>query len=723
MMFRRMMSRLNLEGSRRYPKVSSFFSILLGPVARKIDVIFRQRKLNEVKELEQNSSMVKGARIASIYQLPDSSLSSSFRPLVSVIVPNYNHAPYLRQRLDSIYRQSYSNIEVILLDDCSTDDSQAILREYFQKYQDKTKLLLNRRNSGGVFFQWKKGFDAAKGDLVWIAESDDWCELNFLEELVPFFQDEAVCLAYCRTDFMKGHPAERIWTIEEYVSDIDSHLWISPFMRAAPKIVREAFAYKNIIPNVSSVLFRNLKGLALLDDQDWQKMRVCGDWLLYAEVIKGGVLAYTPKTTNYYRIHENNTSVNAYSKDSYYQEHERVASFVSENYRLNSQPFVKQQKNLEEHWLRTRSKDDVAQLSECWSLERILAAGRKRRPNILMAGYAFSAGGGETFPIQLANRLKDAGYAITFLDCGQEPREEGVRDMLRSDIPVVTNFYALEQIVRDFDIDIIHSHHAWVDNTILDLLPENAPCKTVISLHGMYEMMDDHALRRLLPRLLARTGKFVFTADKNLEAFHRMGIDTNTPQFIKIGNALDIVPIHPVDRSKIGIPASAFVLCLVSRAIPEKGWREAVEAVKLAREMCGRDIHLILIGEGAEYDSMLSEGPPEYVHLLGFKKNIRDYFAASDMGFIPSRFKGESFPLVLIDCFHAGKPVLASSIGEIPAMMEANGELAGALFSLQDWQIPVREVAKMIVRCASDAEYYKHMLSLVSAAAEKFDPV
>lgn len=55
-------------------------------------------------------------------------------PLVSVIVPNYNHASFLVERLESIYNQTYKNIEVILLDDCSTDNSREILSYYAEKY-------------------------------------------------------------------------------------------------------------------------------------------------------------------------------------------------------------------------------------------------------------------------------------------------------------------------------------------------------------------------------------------------------------------------------------------------------------------------------------------------------------------------------------------------------------------------------------------------------------
>ncbi|MBC5786405.1 glycoside hydrolase family 99-like domain-containing protein, partial [Ramlibacter sp. USB13] len=95
-------------------------------------------------------------------------------PKVSVIVPNYNHAPYLRRRLDSIYGQTYRNIEVILMDDCSCDGSRALMQEYAQANADITRTLFNEVNSGGVFRQWAKGIAAATGELVWIAESDDY---------------------------------------------------------------------------------------------------------------------------------------------------------------------------------------------------------------------------------------------------------------------------------------------------------------------------------------------------------------------------------------------------------------------------------------------------------------------------------------------------------------------------------------------------------------------
>src|SRR5665811_2252292 len=143
-----------------------------------------------------------------------------FMPKVSVIVPNFNHAKYLLERLESIYGQTYGNTEVILLDDCSSDDSVAVLRDYAERYPDKTICRFNEENSGGVFHQWKKGLELATGELVWIAESDDYCSANLLEELVRSFQNPAVMLAFARTEFVRGMPPIKAWTSEETLKDL-----------------------------------------------------------------------------------------------------------------------------------------------------------------------------------------------------------------------------------------------------------------------------------------------------------------------------------------------------------------------------------------------------------------------------------------------------------------------------------------------------------------------
>src|SRR4051812_6782012 len=107
---------------------------------------------------------------------------------VSVIVPNYNHAKYLKKRIDSIIAQSFQDFEVIILDDCSTDDSRSIIEQY-RGHNKISNIIFNQENSGGPFHQWKKGMALAKGKYIWIAESDDWCEPSLLETLVAALND------------------------------------------------------------------------------------------------------------------------------------------------------------------------------------------------------------------------------------------------------------------------------------------------------------------------------------------------------------------------------------------------------------------------------------------------------------------------------------------------------------------------------------------------------
>ncbi|MEZ5572067.1 MAG: glycosyltransferase [Halioglobus sp.] len=646
--------------------------------------------------------------------------SGNYRPLVSIIVPNYNHANYLSLRLDSIYSQSYQNFEVILLDDASCDGSEKVLNRYLEEHSENTRLVVNDSNSGGVFHQWERGLRLAKGDIVWIAESDDWCSENFLEQLIPFFENEAVQLAYCRTVFMNAAGNEPQWSINDYLHDIDPDRWKNPIVETGYRIVADAFAIKNIIPNVSSAIFRNPGQLELLQDPQWKSMQTCGDWLFYLHLIRGGVLAYTPNACNYYRIHGENTSVKSYADDTYYAEHELVAKTVHQYFKVDPDVFARQKSILIAHWRESRRGFSEQDFEKCYSLSRIQASASAPAPNLLMASYGFCTGGGETFPVELANLMKAAGYNVTYLDCAQEPRNEGVRKNLRRDIPIVSDISQLGKIVSDFGIQLVHSHHAWVDSTILDLLPDGGHCKTVVTLHGMYETINNVDLKFILPRLVKRSARLIYVAEKNLSALaaHKL---IDEAKLVRIENALSATEFAQVHRNSLGISDNAFVLTLVSRAMEEKGWQEAVDIVTAARTISGKDIHLILVGDGTEYDRLVNLELPAYIHMMGFQRNVRGYFALADAGFLPSKFRGESFPLVVIECLQAGRPFLASELGDIPYMLSSPDGPAGILVGLDGLEIDIASWAEKINALASDRKSNEILRSRVAEAASKFD--
>ena len=99
---------------------------------------------------------------------------------VSVVVPNFNYGRHLRQRMESIWRQTIPIGELIILDDGSTDDSAAVIAELMRESPIPVSLVSNDVNSGSVSRQWARGVAAARGALVWIAEADDFADPDFL---------------------------------------------------------------------------------------------------------------------------------------------------------------------------------------------------------------------------------------------------------------------------------------------------------------------------------------------------------------------------------------------------------------------------------------------------------------------------------------------------------------------------------------------------------------
>ena len=112
----------------------------------------------------------------------------------AVIVPNYNHEPFLRLRLDSVYGQTYKNVEVILLDDFSSDQSRHVLDGYAAEYGEITSAIYNDRNSSRPFSQWARGINRQKGSWSGSQKAMITATNAFFEVLVRCFDDEAVLL-------------------------------------------------------------------------------------------------------------------------------------------------------------------------------------------------------------------------------------------------------------------------------------------------------------------------------------------------------------------------------------------------------------------------------------------------------------------------------------------------------------------------------------------------
>ncbi len=111
-------------------------------------------------------------------------------PKVSVVVPIYNVEKYLRECLDSLVGQTLKEIEIICVDDGSTDSSKEIIREYMQK-DTRVKMIAKEKNSG-YGNSMNQGFDMASGEYVGILESDDFAEPAMFEKLYETARENAL---------------------------------------------------------------------------------------------------------------------------------------------------------------------------------------------------------------------------------------------------------------------------------------------------------------------------------------------------------------------------------------------------------------------------------------------------------------------------------------------------------------------------------------------------
>ncbi len=101
---------------------------------------------------------------------------------VSVIIPIYNVEQYLAKCLDSIVNQTYKNLEIICVNDCSPDNSAKIL-EYYAN-QDKRIKIIDRAKNGGLSAARNSGLDVSTGKYIYFIDSDDWIDLDYIKAMV-----------------------------------------------------------------------------------------------------------------------------------------------------------------------------------------------------------------------------------------------------------------------------------------------------------------------------------------------------------------------------------------------------------------------------------------------------------------------------------------------------------------------------------------------------------
>lgn len=231
-------------------------------------------KRNNFTVVEENSDVVKMSIL----------LSKLKTPKLSIFVMVYNHAEFLKSCLEGLLMQKTNfNYDIVIGEDCSTDDSRQILLEYQKKFPGKFKLILQNKNIGAVKNQ-RVTFENCKGKYIAMCEGDDyWTDPLKIQRQVDFLEEhDDYNICFHKTDVLKG-------TI----------ISMSNFTHNEPK--EKTFEIKDLISknfiSTPSVVFRNHK----VKIPDWMDEMNIGDYPLYLLLSVNSKIKYLPQTMAIYR--------------------------------------------------------------------------------------------------------------------------------------------------------------------------------------------------------------------------------------------------------------------------------------------------------------------------------------------------------------------------------------------------------------------------------------
>lgn len=244
-------------------------------------------------------------------------------PFVSIIIPNYNHARYLDERIQSVLNQTYQNFEIIILDDKSTDNSAEVIEKY-GIHPKVSNIVINKDNSGSTFKQWHKGFELAKGELIWIAESDDSCDKTLLERNVKSFINDGNCVL----SFVCSRRMDENGVLHNKMQNI-----ASDSIMDGMDFCRKYLYCGNIILNASSALFK--KNLAQKLDKRYMKYKGGGDRLFWIELAECGNVGIISNPLNYFRKHISNTTSMLYKDGTDFYEAKWTYDYIKNKHNIS----------------------------------------------------------------------------------------------------------------------------------------------------------------------------------------------------------------------------------------------------------------------------------------------------------------------------------------------------------------------------------------------------
>lgn len=339
--------------------------------------------------------------------------NAGLKPGVSIIVPNYNHERYIAERLSSIFNQTFQDFELIILDDCSTDNSIEKLAPFLG--DPRARLTINEYNSGGIFKQWARGVGMARSEVVWIAESDDTCAEDFLSILLPHMLSPNINIAFAKTEIIDENGAVVPDALKPYFERFSPGFGEGPFIQSGADFVNAGFGALCVIVNASGVIFR--KSAVQKSLRDAMGYGMCGDWRVYLGASVGASIAYNPRALNYFRRHTQSAVHRFEGTDQYFEDRISIAEYVLSSFHTTRSLRRRMQIELTNEASRFQGRFDPAFTPDISRLFKLNQVSDYLEQSIHVCFYVhgllFSKGGIERLVSLISSGLVDRGYRVS----------------------------------------------------------------------------------------------------------------------------------------------------------------------------------------------------------------------------------------------------------------------------------------------------------------------
>lgn len=591
---------------------------------------------------------------------------TDYKPALSVIVPYYNHELYLNERIDSIIEQSNQDWEILALDDCSTDNSRAVVDEYVNEYRLKSHL--NEKNSGSPFIQWQKGIELARGNFIWIAEGDDTADTTFISRLFTEFNDPMVNIVSARTEIINEHGEVQNNALKPYLDQAYPNKFASNYKRDGFKEVNEQLGAMCTLVNASGLLVRKSSvNHAVL--QDARKFKIAGDWLIYLDCLKHGKVSHNVDTANYFRRHSASQVHKVEGTEAYFLERKYILDFVVNNFTITPKTLKRAKSVIESEWARFKFKHpgkvlaDIIEINEYDQHENITQ--QRKHVAFYVHGMTFSQGGIERIAAQISNYISEKGMQVTIF-CKKSSHSKAVYP-LYDGVKVIPTFDE-----SDYGSSIPRLRKQLLENDIDIFIP--------MLSEWLFEPIIEAAQGTGIPIVASehnnpwKIEELWWSKEKREEYFSKVDhihLLLNTykkslPEHMQ--NRVTVIPNGVILPEKVNVGERENLIIGVGRLAPQKRFDRLIVAVAMIKhELRQRKYRVEIYGEGhlrQELEEQITfEGVDDIITLKGNTDDMESVYRKAKMYAMPSEFEGLSIALLEALSLHVPTIAFKECIG------------------------------------------------------------